>query len=132
VYLLGTAAAKFGPAAVVGGVGAARGAGRGAGQIDDAVSASTTVGRRGQQVTFPNPSAPVPRNAPGTVGGREFSGHAFDRMQERGFVPSVVENAIQNGTVSAGRAAGTLRHFDPVNDFNVITNAATGGVVTVY
>jgi len=101
-------------------------------QIDDAASAATTVGRRGQQANFPNPNAPIPRNAPGTVGGREFSGHAFDRMQERGFVPSVVENAIQHGAATPGSAAGTLRHFDPVNKFNVITDAATGRVITVF
>jgi RHS repeat-associated protein len=111
---------------------AAAAAGGAVGQIDDAASAATTVGRRGQQVNFPNPNAPIPRNAPGTVGGREFSGHAFDRMQERGFVPSVIENAIQHGAATPGSAAGTLRHFDPMNKFNVITDATTGRVITVF
>jgi len=34
--------------------------------------------------------------------------------------------------VTPGSAAGTLRHFDPVNKFNVITDAATGRVITVF
>jgi RHS repeat-associated protein len=101
-------------------------------QIDDAASAATTVGRRGQQVHFPNPNAPKPRNAPGTVAGRDYSGHAFDRMQERGFVPSVVENAIQTGKATPGASPGTIQHFDPVNKFKVITDAATGRVITVF
>lgn len=29
-----------------------------------------------------------PINAPATIGGREYSGHALDRMQQRGYVPS--------------------------------------------
>jgi hypothetical protein len=100
--------------------------------IDDTASAATTVGRRGQQGTFPNPTAPAPRNAPGTVGGRGFSGHAFDRMQERGYTPSVVENAIQHGRATPGRTPGTVQHFDEVNKFNVITDDATGSVITVF
>jgi filamentous hemagglutinin len=102
------------------------------GRIDDSASAATTVGRRGQQNSFPNPNHPVPRNTSGTVNNREFSGHAFDRMQERGFTPSVIENAIQHGTRTPGRTPGTFQHFDPVNKFNVITDGATGRVITVF
>lgn len=105
---------------------------RGTGQLDDAISAATPVGRRGQQATFPNPSTPQPRNVPGTVNGRDFSGHAFDRMQERGFTPSVVDNAIQRGTRTPGTTPGTFHHFDPANKLNVITDAATGRVITVF
>jgi hypothetical protein len=95
-------------------------------------SAATPVGRRGQQASFPNPNAPRPRNAPGKVGGREYSGHAFDRMQERGYTPSTVENAIEHGRATPGASPGTIEYFDPVNNFNVITDAATGRVITVY
>jgi hypothetical protein len=72
----------------------------------------------------------VPRgtNAPTTIGGREFSGHAIDQMQGRGIMPSVVENAIQNGVRTAGSEAGTFQHvFEGVR---VITNEA-GRVITV-
>ena len=100
-------------------------------QIDDSVSASTPVGRRGQRVNFPNPNHPIPRNAPTQIGGRNFSGHALDRMQERGFTPSVVENAIENGVRLPGRD-GTFIYRDPVNNFRVVTNAENGRVITVF
>jgi len=110
----------------------AGGAARGAGKIDDAVSAGTTVGRRGQQAHFPNPGTPVPRNAPGVVNGRQYSGHAFDRMQERGFTPTVIENAVTTGRAVPGNKAGTLEIFDDVNGFSVIVNQQSGRVITVY
>lgn len=102
------------------------------GRIDDTASAATTVGRRGQQNSFPNPADPIPRNTAGNVGGRDFSGHAFDRMQERGFTPTVIENAIQNGARTPGAKPNTFQHFDTVNNFNVITNSETGRVITVF
>ncbi|WP_437983585.1 FG-GAP-like repeat-containing protein [Sorangium sp. So ce117] len=108
------------------------GAARGAGLIDDAASAATPVGRRGQQVTFPNPSAPKPRNAPTTLLGRDFSGHALDRMQERGFTPSVVQNAIEHGVATPQAGRGTIIYRDPVNKFNVSVDATNGRVVTVF
>jgi filamentous hemagglutinin len=95
-------------------------------------SASQPVGGRGQQNTWPNPDAPKPRNSPTNIGGREFSGHAVDRMQERGIPPSAVENAIKHGTASAGHNPGTTVHWDPVNKINVITDAGTGRVITVW
>jgi RHS repeat-associated protein len=107
-------------------------AARGVGQIDDAASATLTVGRRGQQVQFPNPGAPVPRNTPGVVNGREFSGHAFDRMQERGFTPTVIENAVTTGRSVPGNTPGTLQIFDDVNGFSVIVNAQSGRIISVY
>ncbi len=102
------------------------------GRIDDTASAATTVGRRGQEASFPNPKAPVPRNTPGNVNGRDFSGHAFDRLQERGLLPSVIENTIQNGTRSAGNTAGSSRFYDAVNDVTAIIDDATGKVITAY
>ena len=53
---------------------------------------STPVGRSGQRepITYP-------RNTPTTISGREYSGHALDRIQWRGTVPSVVEHTIQSG-----------------------------------
>ena len=95
---------------------AARGGGR-------AVGAATPIGRRGNPMNVPRGT-----NAPTTIGGRAFSGHAIDQMQGRGIMPSVVENAIRNGVRTAGSEAGTFRHvFEGVR---VITNEA-GRVITV-
>jgi hypothetical protein len=88
-----------------------------------AVDAATPIGRRGNPMNVPRGT-----NAPTTIGGREFSGHAIDQMQGRGIMPSVVENAIQNGVRTAGSEAGTFQHvFEGVR---VITNEA-GRVITV-
>ncbi|MEM1223524.1 MAG: DUF4258 domain-containing protein [Verrucomicrobiota bacterium] len=110
--------------------------------------ASTPVGRRSSPGSV-GPDAPQPsgagrhnpqhvngpgqavQNAPGTVNGRDFSGHAFDQMRNRGLTPSVVENAIQTGSRSAGGTPGTSMIHDAVNNVTVIVNDA-GGVVTVY
>jgi filamentous hemagglutinin len=94
-------------------------------------SPRTPVGRSGQQHIFPNANAPHPRNLPTTINGRNYSGHAIDRMQERGFVPSVIENAIQNGTATLGKKPGTTVFTDLVNDLRVIIDTATGRVVTI-
>jgi hypothetical protein len=67
-------------------------------------------------------------NSPSVIGGRNFTGHALDQMQSRGFTPSVVENAIQNEVRSAGHQPGTFPHvFEGVR---VITNES-GGVITI-
>ena len=70
------------------------------------------------------------RNAPGEVNGRLYTGHAFDQMQNRGIMPSVVDNTIQNGTIFATRA-GTTGYYDAVNNVRVIVNSTTGRVVTI-
>jgi len=70
------------------------------------------------------------RNSPTNINGRDFSGHALDQMQNRGFTPTVVENAIQTGTRVAGNTSGTSVFVDSVNKIRVVTNEA-GRVVTV-
>ncbi|WP_089724734.1 DUF4258 domain-containing protein [Candidatus Thiosymbion oneisti] len=70
------------------------------------------------------------RNQPTEINGRVFSGHALDQMQNRGIMPSVVENAIKTGKSFSARA-GTSEFFDPVNKVRVITDSATGRVVTI-
>ena len=92
---------------------------------------STPVGRPGQSIQFPNPNAPQPRNSPTNINGRDYSGHAIDRIQERGFTPSVVENAIQNGVASPGKSPDTTVYTDPTNNLRVVTDSATGRVITV-
>ena len=87
------------------------------------ISAATPIGAKGRLLTVPDGT-----NAPATIGGREFSGHAVDRMQSQGMMPSAVENTIQGN--SAGKEAGTTAHYDPVNNITVITNSESGRVVT--
>jgi len=96
-----------------------------------AKSARTPVGRSGQQNNFRNPNSPKPRNAPETINGRDYSGHAIDRMQERGYTPSVIENALQNGALSAGNKPNTSLYTDTVNKLRVVTNSETGNVITL-
>jgi len=110
------------------------------------LSARTPVGRTGSwtdtsQITGNNltesrglnvagaESEVAPINEPATINGRDYSGHALDRMQGRGYVPLVVEDAIQNdtGTPSYG---GATAYYSRGNNITVIVNQA-GKVVTV-
>jgi RHS repeat-associated protein len=102
---------------------AARGAGGGS------VHPSTPVGRveRGP-MTVQTPGT----NSPATIGGRDYTGHALDRMQQRGLVPSVVEDAITHGSPSPGRVAGTTAYYSSSNNVTVITDTASGRVITTY
>jgi RHS repeat-associated protein len=93
--------------------------GKGTGPVDPA----TPIGRRGDELNVPKGT-----NGAGSVNGTSFSGHAFDRMQGRGIMPSVVKDAIQNGAKTAGRDGTTIYTNSQVK---VIVNSA-GKVVTVY
>lgn len=75
-------------------------------QNDFDVYPSTPVGRRGDHIQVPPPA-----NKRRIIEGREFSGHALDRMQEQGIPSSAVENAIQSGEKSNGRN-NTERFYD--------------------
>jgi len=77
-----------------------------------------------------HPSQPV-RNAPTRIGDRDFSGHALDQMQNRGITPSVVENAVKTGNASPGNVAGRIIFRDSTNNISVVTDTATGRVITV-
>jgi hypothetical protein len=70
-----------------------------------------------------------PTNRGGMVGGRMYSGHAFDGMQEAGLTPTVVEEVIASGATSAGSSPGTTAHS--AKGVTVVTNP-TGKVVTVF
>jgi RHS repeat-associated protein len=89
---------------------------------------STPVGRSG------NPLGSVQPNAPTTIAGRPYTGHALDQMQARGIPPSAVENTVQHGVPGRPQpvGGGTSSHFDPVNNITVITDTASGRVVTVF
>ncbi|MDY7573183.1 RHS repeat-associated core domain-containing protein [Actimicrobium sp. CCI2.3] len=69
------------------------------------------------------------RNEPAVIGNRKFSGHALDQMQNRGLMPSVIENALTNGITFPTRV-GTTGFYDATNNVRVIINSGTGRVVT--
>jgi filamentous hemagglutinin len=50
-------------------------------------------------------------------------------MQNRGLMPSVIENTISTGGTFPTRA-GMIGHYDPVNNVRFIVNSETGRVVT--
>ena len=93
------------------------------------VGARTPVGRKGQHLGGFDPKKPT--NYPGKIGNREFSGHAFDKMQSQGIAPSAVENAIRKSNSVVGKYKGTTAYHDTVNNITVITDTASGRVVTV-
>ncbi|WCJ60957.1 DUF4258 domain-containing protein [Fontisphaera persica] len=92
----------------------------------EGIPATTPVGSRGSRLAVVDGTNPG-----GSIAGRNFSGHAFDRMQSQGIPPSVVENTIENGQKYSGKVPGTTAHYDVVNDVTVITDTASGTVVTV-
>ncbi|EEV2154656.1 contact-dependent inhibition toxin CdiA [Escherichia coli] len=99
-------------------------------KASDELSATLPMGSRYNQMNQPkNPSYQPVRNLPATISNREYSGHALDRMQDRGITPSVIENVIKNGKSTPSRN-GTTVHFEPENKVSVVTNSS-GKVVTV-
>jgi hypothetical protein len=92
--------------------------------------ASLPLGSKRLQFNQPeNPSYQPIRNDPTTIGKTEYSGHAIDRMQDRGIMPTVVQNTIDTGVATPSRL-GTTVYYDPVNNVSVVRNAE-GRVVTV-
>lgn len=97
---------------------------KGGKQADD-VSPGTPVGRRGQR----KPNI-LMRNAPSEINGRQYSGHALDRMQARGLVPSVVEDTIRHGRARI-QEDGTIKYKSATNGVTVVVNAQ-GRVITAW
>lgn len=72
------------------------------------------------------------RNNAAVISGREYAGHALDQMQNRGLMPSVIENTISQGTTFPTKpGTGTTGFYDSVNRVRVITDSVSGRVVTV-
>jgi hypothetical protein len=90
---------------------------------------NTVVANRELQLAGARAGAP-PINTPTSIGGRQYSGHALDRMQQRGYVPSVVEDAITSGTRTPSYG-GASSFYSPANNVTVIVDDASGRVVTV-
>ena len=91
-------------------------------------SSNGFLGRRGFELRYPE-FQNFTKNNSTTINGRLYSGHALDQMQNRGIMPSVVENAIQNCTGIPNKIAGRTQFYDSVNNISVITG--DGNVVTV-
>ena len=127
--LTGAAFAGIGPRVVglLRGLGA-RGAARGGGAIAGAAEREATgfLGKSGYELQ----NLQAVRNTATTIEGRAFSGHALDQMQNRGIMPSVVQNTFEHGSPFATRA-GTSGFYDAVNNLRVILNSENGTVVTV-
>jgi hypothetical protein len=107
------------------GLGDLLGLSRGLKILDDA-AAATPVGRRSSDRTL----LVIPgTNTPTTIGGRQYTGHALDRMQGQGIPPSVVDDTIRMAPSGPGRYPGTRRSYG--TEVDVITGP-DGGVITVY
>lgn len=88
------------------------------------------LGSKQNQMNQPkNPVYQPVRNEAATISNREYSAHALDRMQDRGIMPSVVENTIKTGTATPSRG-NTTSYYDTTNNVSVVTNSS-GKVVTV-
>ena len=70
------------------------------------------------------------RNESAVINGRKYTGHALDRMQDRGFIPSSIENTLKTGNVSNADFLGGLEYYDPVNRIKVIIDES-GQIITV-
>lgn len=88
------------------------------------IDAATPTGSKGNPLLTRTP------NQPGTINGRDYSGHALDRVQQQGIMPSAVENATR-GPAIPGKVPGTTAYYDGANNITVITDSASGRVVTV-
>jgi hypothetical protein len=69
------------------------------------------------------------QNGDAVVEGRVYSGHALDQMRNRGFTPTVVENAIKTGVSAPDPQLGRTRFYDVANNVTVVTEGER--VVTV-
>jgi hypothetical protein len=85
---------------------------------------TTTMGSRGKPFRGGAP------NVATEISGRTYTGHALDRMQQQGIVPSVVEDAI-NGPAIPGKRPGTTAYYSDANDLTVVVDTQSGRVVTV-
>ena len=85
-------------------------------------------GRKGFQLE--NISYQPVRNTPMEIGGRMYSSHALDQMQNRGLPPSVIENTIKVGEKTPDPKIGRCRYYDRMNNITVVIEQSTGEVVT--
>ncbi|MFH8679520.1 hypothetical protein [Streptomyces lydicus] len=89
------------------------------------------VNRSNREVKVALPDGAKAKNVPATINGRSYTGHALDRMQQRGYMPSVVEDTVRNGEAVPGKIPNTTAHYNRAENMTVVTNTETGRVVTV-
>jgi len=70
------------------------------------------------------------RNSSSKLNNYNYTGYAFDQMQNRGIMPSVVENTIKIGSIFSTRP-GSIGFFDPINKIRVITDTNVENIITV-
>lgn len=70
------------------------------------------------------------RNKPAVINGRNYTGHALDRMQDRGLMPSVVENTISTGRIVPSDFPGNLEYYDPLNKIRTVVGD-NGQIITI-
>lgn len=100
-----------------------------ANSLERVSDAALPLGSKRLQFNQPkNPAYQPLRNEATCIDGINYSGHAIDRMQDRGIMPSVVRNTIETGTPKSSYGNTTI-YSDPVNKVKVVVNA-DGKVVT--
>lgn len=102
--------------------------GRPGGRMESGSPATAPHGTR--DAPLGSPAAPS-RNPPGFIGDRPYSGHAFDKMQDLGITPRVVEDTILSNKPIAERAPGVSKYYSKEHDVSVIVNDTTKNVITV-
>lgn len=96
--------------------------------IEKNINTTGFLGQKGFELK--NPSYQPVRNKPAIIKGRSYSSHALDQMQNRGFMPSVIEETILKGSRSVGKHQNTIVYYDKVNNITVVVNTE-GKVITV-
>lgn len=81
--------------------------------------ASAFTGRKRLQLQN-RPKTGFTRNRRAVVGGRLYTGHALDGMQNRGTTPRLVEDTISRGIVYRNPRSGKTMIYDPTNDITVV------------
>jgi len=87
-------------------------------------------GRKGVELKHPKYQSTI--NSRTEINSRLYTGHALDSMQNRGIMPSVVEEAILKGSMQRGKSAGTIRYYHKKNNISVIVNERGDVVTTTY
>jgi hypothetical protein len=88
---------------------------------------STPVGRKGQK---PETRVQDGLRKPTVIQGRTYRYHAVKRMQERGYVPEIIENVIRVGKQSADPIPGRFRFDDLVTRIRVVIEG--NDIVTIH
>ncbi len=92
---------------------------------------SNLMGSKRMQLQYA-PFQKLSLNNPTTIDGINYSGHAIDKMQNTGILPSVVKNTLKKGIVRKGATAKSLQYFDKTNNISVIIDKKSGNIVTTF